>query len=97
VANEENYLALASWFVGGKLGRAAATRDITLRELLSELEDRGISVSYYALSHILDDAGISFKEKPARQRTGPAGRRAPAQPVAAISGQDRSQPAGVHR
>ena len=61
------------------------------------LSDRGIAVSYYALSHILDDAGISFKEKPARQRTGPAGRRAPARTVAAISGQDRPQPAGVHR
>jgi transposase len=79
------------------LGRVAAKRDITLRELLAELADRGIAVSYYALWHILDDAGISFKKKPARQRTGPAGRCAPARPVAAISGQDRSQPAGVHR
>jgi transposase len=44
------------------LGRVAAKRDITLRELLAELGDRGIAVSYYALWHILDEAGISFKK-----------------------------------
>jgi transposase len=70
------------------LARVAVKRDITLRELLAELADRGIEVSYYAVWHILDRAGISFKKKPARQRTRPAGCRAPARTVAAISGQD---------
>ena len=45
------------------LARVAAKRDITLRELLAELADRGIEVSYYAVWHILDRAGISFKKK----------------------------------
>jgi transposase len=44
------------------LARVAAKRDITLRELLAELADRGIEVSYYAVWHILDRAGISFKK-----------------------------------
>ncbi len=70
------------------LARVATKRDITLRELLAELADRGVEVSYYAVWHILDRAGISFKKKPARQRTRPAGRRTSARPVAAISGQD---------
>jgi len=45
--------------------------DITGRELLAELHQRGIEVSYYGVWHFLDRAGLSFKKKPARQRTGP--------------------------
>ena len=44
-----------------KFARVATKRDITLRELLAELADRGVEVSYYAVWHILDRAGISFK------------------------------------
>ena len=43
------------------LGRAAAKRDITLRELLAELGDRGIEVSYYAVWHILEPGPASKK------------------------------------
>jgi transposase len=32
-------------------------------------------VSYYALWHFLQHEGITFKKKPARQRTRPSGRR----------------------
>jgi transposase len=51
--------------------------DITLRELLAELRDRGIEVSYYGLWNMTDHLGLSFKKKPARQRTGPANHRPP--------------------
>lgn len=70
------------------LARMAEKPDITLRDLLSELRGRGIEVSYYAVWHIVRRAGLSFKKKPARQRTGPARRGAPAGAMAAVSGQD---------
>ena len=41
--------------------------DITGRELLAELNRRGIEVSYYGVWHFLDRAGLSFKKNPARQ------------------------------
>ncbi len=69
------------------LARIAAKPDITLRALRAELRDRGIAVSYYAVWHIVDRAGLSFKKKPARQRTGSTGRRTPARAVAAIPAQ----------
>ncbi len=52
------------------LGRLAERPDITLRALLVELAERGIKVSYYAVWHFFEHEGISFKKKPARQRTG---------------------------
>ena len=57
------------------LARLAQTPDVTLRALLSELADRGIKVSYYAVWHFFDHEGISFKKKPARQRAGSSRRR----------------------
>jgi transposase len=69
------------------LARIAAKPDITLRALLAELRERGIAVSYYAVWHIVERAGLSFKKKPARQRTGSPGRRTSARAVAAISAQ----------
>src|ERR1700746_247016 len=50
------------------LAPVAPTPDVTLRALLSELADRGIKVSYYAVWHFFEHEGISFKKKPARQR-----------------------------
>ena len=52
------------------LARLAEQPDVTLRALLSELADRGIKVSYYAVWHFFEHEGISFKKKPARQRAG---------------------------
>ena len=52
------------------LARIAEKPDLTLRALLLELKDRGMVVSYYALWHFLQHEGITFKKKPARQRTG---------------------------
>jgi transposase len=48
--------------------RVAEKPDITGRELLAELTQRGVAVSYYGVWHFLDRAGLSFKKKPTRQR-----------------------------
>jgi transposase len=50
--------------------RVAKQPDITGRELLAELNARGVDVSYYGVWHFLDHTGLSFKKKPARQRAG---------------------------
>jgi transposase len=52
------------------LGRLAECPDITLRALAAELARRGIAVSHYAVWHLLEREGISFKKKPPRQRAG---------------------------
>jgi transposase len=44
--------------------RLATKPDLTLRELLAELHGRGISVSYFALWHIVRRAGLRFKKRP---------------------------------
>jgi len=49
------------------LARLTAKPDITLRELLAELLDRGVLVSYFAVWNIVHRSGHSFKKKPARQ------------------------------
>jgi transposase len=69
------------------LNRLAAKPDISLRALLAELRDRGLEVSYYAVWHLVHRAGLSHKKKPARQRTGPAGRCTPASAMATVSRQ----------
>ena len=57
------------------LARLADQPDLTLRALVSELAERGIEVSYYAVWHLFEHEGISFKKKPARIRAGSARRR----------------------
>jgi transposase len=47
--------------------RVAEKPDITGRELLAELNGRGVDVSYYGVWHFLDHTGLSFKKKPTRQ------------------------------
>jgi transposase len=61
---------------GWLLQRFAAKPDLTLRELLAELDDRGIEVSYFALWHIVRRAGLRFKKRPSSRasRTGPMSR-----------------------
>jgi len=54
------------------LRRLAEKPDITGRELLAELRDRDIDVSYYAVWNFLDRSGLSYKKNAARGRTGPA-------------------------
>ncbi len=52
--------------------------DITGRELLAELNQRGVEVTYYAVWNFLDRSGLTFKKKPACRRTGPPRHRAKA-------------------
>ena len=55
------------------LQRFADKPDLTLRELLAELHERGVAVSYFALWHIVQRAKLRFKKSlctPA-SRTGP--------------------------
>jgi len=69
------------------LARIAAKPDITLRELVSELQARGVAASYGSVWRLLRDESISFKKKPARQRTRPPGRRKAARAMEEVSGQ----------
>lgn len=62
--------------------RVAEKPDITGRELLAELHERGVAVSYYGVWHFLDRADFSFKKNSARQRTG-SPRRCPQAPAMA--------------
>jgi transposase len=56
LANEEAWIR----------ARVEEKPDITGRELLAELNQRGIEISYYGVWHFVDHAGLSFKKKPAR-------------------------------
>ena len=52
----------AAW-IGARL---AEKPDLTGRELLAELNRRGVAASYYGVWHFLDHAGLSFKKRMAR-------------------------------
>jgi transposase len=53
LANEEAWIR----------ARVEEKPDITGRELLAELNQRGIEVSYYGVWHFVDHVGLSFKKK----------------------------------
>ena len=53
LANEETWIR----------ARVDEKPDITGRELLAELNQRGIEISYYGVWHFLDHVGLSFKKK----------------------------------
>jgi putative transposase len=55
--------AEAAWIAN----RFVEKPDITGRELLAELHERKVDVSYYAVWHFVDRAGLSFKKNTARQ------------------------------
>jgi transposase len=67
------------------LARIAEKPDLTLRALVAELCERGTPASYGAVWRFYKHEGITFKKKPARQRAGPAGRRAPPPPMEEVS------------
>jgi transposase len=69
------------------LARLREKPDITLQALLGELHARGVQVSYYGVWHFVTRAGLSFKKKPARQRTGSPRRGPPPRALAGVSGQ----------
>jgi transposase len=68
------------------LARLAEKPDLTLRAVVAELAARGITASYGAVWRFFAREGITFKKKPARQRTGPSRRRPAARQVAEVSG-----------
>jgi transposase len=68
------------------LARLKEKPDLTLRALLAELVERGVTVSYFAVWHFFDHEGLSFKKKPARQRAGSAADRPASEPVEALPG-----------
>lgn len=63
-------------------------KDFTLRGLVAELAERGLTVDYRSVWEFVHAEGLSFKKNRARRRTGSAGRGAPARAVAKISGPD---------
>lgn len=67
------------------LARIEEKPDVTLRGLLAELAERGVTISYGAIWDFFAAEGISFKKKPARQRTRPAGRSPAARAMAKAS------------
>jgi transposase len=67
------------------LARIARQPDLPLRALLAELHQRGIGARYYALWNLVRQAGLSFKKKPVRQRTGPPQGRPQARAVEGTS------------
>jgi transposase len=69
------------------LARVGEAPDLTLRALAAELAARGILVSHYAVWHLLIREGITFKKKPARQRTATSRRGAAASAMEEISRQ----------
>jgi transposase len=68
------------------LARIAEAPDLTLRAIRLELADRGVVVSYDAVWRFYRREGKTFKKKPVRRRTGPAGRGPQARAVEAVSG-----------
>src|SRR5947209_1017713 len=66
------------------LARIAEKPDLTLRAVVAELSAAGVKVSYGAVWAFFAREGITFKKKPARQRTGPPRHRPPARAVAEI-------------
>jgi transposase len=68
------------------LARIAEKPDLTLRAVVAELAERGTPASYGAVWRLFKHEGITFKKKPARQRTGSRRHRPPADPVEGVSG-----------
>lgn len=63
-------------------------KDFTLRGLVAELAERGLTVDYRSVWEFVHAEDLSFKKNRARRRTVPARRGAPARAMAKISGPD---------
>ena len=79
------------------LARVSAAPDLTVRALRAELADRGTKVCADTVWRFLMAAGLTFKKKPARHRTGAARRPPQARTLAAPSRQGQPGPPGVCR
>ena len=70
---------------GWLLDRVSGTCDVTLRALVVELRERGVSASHVSIWRVLREAGYSFKKNAVRNRAGPAGDRPAPEPVEEVS------------
>jgi transposase len=70
------------------LDRIASQPDLTLRGLMLELRDRGVSISYGAVWNFVHRQGLSFKKKHHAKRTGSRRRRAPPRSVEKVPAPD---------
>ena len=68
------------------LGRLEAVPDLTLRALVVELRDRGVTTSYGSVWRIVRDAGVTFKKNTVRRRAAAAEDRAQAGTMEEVSG-----------
>jgi len=66
---------------GWLVARIAEKPDLTLRAVMAELAARGTPASYGAVWRFFARQGITFKKKPARQRTGSPRRRPAPRPL----------------
>lgn len=71
--------------------------DITLAELKAFLAKRKIMVGQTSIFRFLHHLNLTFKKKPARRRTGSAGRRSRSPNLATEATKARSKAAGFHR
>ena len=62
--------------------------DFTLRGLVAELAEWGLTVDYRTVWNFMHAEGLSFKKKRSAKRAGSPGRGAPSGPVEKVSGQD---------
>jgi transposase len=69
------------------LARIAEAPDLTLRAVMAELADRGVSASYHAVWDFFAHEGVTFKKKPVRRRAGPPRRGPEAGALATPSGE----------
>lgn len=70
------------------LQRMASTPEMTLRGLMAELAERGITVSYGAIWNFVHHEELSFKEKRSAGRAGAARRGTAKSAMEEVSGQD---------
>ena len=58
--------------------------DFTIRGLVNELSERGLTVDYHTMWTFVHEEGLSYKKNAARGRAGPPGRRPPAGAMAQV-------------
>jgi transposase len=76
--------------------RLAERPDLTLAALRAELAGRGCKVSLWAVWKFCRDEKLTYKKKPAAQRTTARPGRPPARALATINVKARSQATGVY-
>ena len=70
------------------VARVSSGQDFTLRGLRAELAERGVKVDYRTVWSFVHAEGLSFKKKPAAQRTGSSRRGSLSGAVEKVSGVD---------